>query len=45
MKKHKLKTVKLGIKKFEISKIINPQKIVGGVAMNDDPIKTSPTIR
>jgi len=44
MKKKESKKEKLGIKKFQISKIINPQKTVGGNAKNDEPIKTSPTL-
>lgn len=44
MKKSELKKEKLGIKKFQISKIENPQKIIGGNAIDGGPIKTSPTL-
>jgi hypothetical protein len=47
MKKQQIKQKKLNLKKFQISKISNPQMILGGNANDngdDDPIKTKPTI-
>lgn len=42
MKKTELKKEKLGIKKFQISKINNPQKIIGGNKnlADDDEVRT-----
>ena len=46
MKKQQIKQKKLNLKKFQISKISNPQMILGGNGNDngDDPIKTKPTI-
>ncbi|AOR27390.1 hypothetical protein FORMB_03290 [Formosa sp. Hel1_33_131] len=45
MKKTELKKEKLGIKKFQISKINNPQLIIGGNAnLGDDDDGDHPTL-